>query len=117
MVTFKSRKLADLSTEEVTQTLERSLTLIKKCSGYVLPVLGTLNELCAHVQEFQRYCPIVLALKNEKMQPHHFEELRLLTGQLLDDLNLLSFDAVGELAIASFAEEIVEISTQATQES
>jgi len=75
------------------------------------------EKLMGLVETFKEAMPIVKALRNEKLQPEHWTQIKALIQK---DFNIeeetFTLKSLIDLDVNQFKDEITTISTQATQE-
>jgi dynein heavy chain len=76
-----------------------------------------IEKLKAMVVQFKEAMPIVTALRNDKLEPNHWAEIKTLISKDFETENPeFTLKTLIDMDVNQFAEEIAVISTQATQE-
>lgn len=107
----------DINAENIRTKADHYQRIVSKCARKIQPN-PVLDELKALLFEFKEAVPIITSLRNPKLTKDHIEEIK----QLLDrpELDLddedLTLKHLLDMRIVEKSKEIVEVSTQATQE-
>lgn len=75
------------------------------------------EKLKGQVETFKEAMPIVKALRNDKLQPEHWTQIKALIQKDFDiEDEAFTLKSLIDLDVNQFKDEITTISTQATQE-
>ena len=110
-------KFKEINPEVIRSKAENYQRVANKCSRKI-PSNPILDELKQLLYEFREAVPIITSLRNQKLTKDHIEEIKQLLQKPELDLEneSLTLKHLLDMNIVEKSKEIVEISTQATQE-
>ena len=117
---WESVVFEDINVEEITRLSDEYFVKVTKCESR-LPGSTAVDKLSSQVRNFKSTMPIVTALGNKKLEVQHWDEIKEVMNMKGEDdfaLEEKQF-TLGELIkfnIGDKQEEVVHISTTATQE-
>ena len=112
---WREGKFNEINTDEIKTKCDQHSKVVKQCKA-TLGRNDVLDELRIRIDDFKNTIPVVFALRNKNLKPHHLEEILKIIGKefVIDDE--FTLNKLMEMEVHKKVEEIQEISTQATQE-
>ena len=112
---WKAAAFDTLNTEEMGVKVNKYSKIVGQCdkglpSNTVLPILAE------KVTVFKALTPVVVALRNESLKPHHWEQIEAAIHTSIDRGDNFNLGYLLDLKVDQYKEEIETISTAATQE-
>ena len=104
-----------LNTEHMQQQVQRYAKVVNQCEKG-LPANTVLPILREKVDTFKVLVPVVVALRNEALRQHHWEQIELAIHSDIDRGDAFTLGYLLELRVQEYKEQIEAISTAATQE-
>ena len=97
------------------QQVQRYAKVVNQCEKG-LPANSVLPILREKVDTFKVLVPVVVALRNEALRQHHWEQIELAIHSDIDRGDAFTLGYLLELRVQEYKEQIEAISTAATQE-
>ena len=110
-------RFREINPEEMRVKAEHYQRIVNKCTRK-LPTNPVLDELKQLVFEFKESVPIITSLRNPKLTKEHLQEIRVLIDcpDFDNEDEFLTLQQLLQMNVVDKSKDIVEISTQATQE-
>ena len=116
---WKDKQFAEINVAEITELSDQFHVKVNKCESR-LPDSTAVAKLSKLVRDFRSTMPIITALGNERLEDYHWDEIKDVLN--MHDSEIILEDkefTLGELIafeVGDKQEEVVHISTTATQE-
>ena len=114
--TMSKTSWAQLDIVVLNKGIGKTVTLLKKMprAKKQTTQFKAVNEI---VESFRKSIPLIQSLKNDAMQPRHWQELMKVTGVKFNaNSTTFTLQSIFDMGLSKFSEEIAEVVNVATQE-